>query len=130
MPKRSKKPCSRVGCSNLIDGNKKYCKSHEELQENNHYDKYRGTAAQRGYNAKWRKARTRFLSMNHLCVECSKEFKITVATVVDHIIPHKGDYALFWDETNWQPLCKKHHDIKTATNDGGFGRKHPPTFKS
>lgn len=44
------------------------------------------------------------------------------ASIVDHIIPHKGDKQLFWDRDNWQPLCKKHHDRKTATEDGGFGR--------
>ncbi|WP_415405336.1 HNH endonuclease [Tateyamaria sp. SN3-11] len=27
------------------------------------------------------------------------------ATLVDHITPHKGDTNLFWDRTNWQPLC-------------------------
>ena len=47
---------------------------------------------------------------------------IVRATVVDHIIPHKGDQKLFWDTRNWQPLCKPCHDKKTATEDGGFGR--------
>ncbi len=46
------------------------------------------------------------------------------ADVVDHIIPHKGDQSLFWDSSNWQPLCKHHHDQKTAREDGGFGRAH------
>jgi 5-methylcytosine-specific restriction protein A len=30
---------------------------------------------------------------------------------------------LFWDSKNWQSLCKHHHDVKTATEDGGFGRR-------
>nr|WP_292832122.1 HNH endonuclease signature motif containing protein [Mesorhizobium sp.] len=30
---------------------------------------------------------------------------------------------LFWDRSNWQPLCKPCHDRKTATSDGGFGRE-------
>jgi 5-methylcytosine-specific restriction protein A len=46
---------------------------------------------------------------------------ITSATVVDHIIPHKGDMAIFWNKSNHQALCKTHHDIKTASEDGGFG---------
>ena len=37
------------------------------------------------------------------------------ATVVDHIIPHKGDHLLMWAEWNWQPLTKRAHDRKTAT---------------
>jgi hypothetical protein len=36
------------------------------------------------------------------------------ATVVDHIIPHKGDPELLWAEWNWQPLDKRAHDKKTA----------------
>lgn len=56
------------------------------------------------------------------CVECQREGSLEMATVVDHIVPHKGDMDLFWDSNNWQGLCKRHHDKKTATQDGGFGR--------
>ncbi|WP_338080605.1 HNH endonuclease signature motif containing protein [Cohnella luojiensis] len=48
--------------------------------------------------------------------------RVVAATVVDHIKPHKGNKILFWDKNNWQPLCKQHHDRKTAIEDGGFGR--------
>lgn len=47
--------------------------------------------------------------------------KTTAGTVVDHIIPHRGNYDLFWNQDNWQTLCKLHHDQKTAREDGGFG---------
>lgn len=57
-----------------------------------------------------------------LCRLCEEQGKVTPATVVDHIIPHKGDQALFWDTTNWQSLCKTCHDTKTAREDGAFGR--------
>ena len=43
-----------------------------------------------------------------------KENKLTPATVVDHIIPHRGDRKLFWDESNWQSLCERHHNEKTG----------------
>jgi 5-methylcytosine-specific restriction protein A len=36
------------------------------------------------------------------------------AAIVDHIVPHRGDAALFWQSTNWQSMCKQHHDAKTA----------------
>ncbi|RKJ07590.1 HNH endonuclease, partial [Butyricicoccus sp. 1XD8-22] len=42
---------------------------------------------------------------------------LTQATVVDHIKPHQGDQSLFWNENNWQPLCKRCHDRKTRTED-------------
>ena len=49
-------------------------------------------------------------------IECLKHTNsvLTPATVVDHIVPHRGDHALFWDEQNWQPLCKSCHDKKTG----------------
>lgn len=74
-------------------------------------DARRGTAAQRGYNARWQRMRRRFLSRpeNALCVMCRTEGLTTEATVVDHIVPHRGDPALMWDETNLQPLCASHH---------------------
>lgn len=77
------------------------------------------TAAQRGYGSKWRKARESFLWRNPLCAYCEREGRIEPATVVDHKIPHKGDKKLFWDRTNWQPLCKRCHDsIKRREETG------------
>lgn len=58
-----------------------------------------------------------FLAAHPLCVRCQSEGKIVPATVVDHIIPHRGDQKLFWDQKNWQPLCKSCHDTKTMTED-------------
>ena len=37
--------------------------------------------------------------------------RITATEVTDHVIPHKGDQALFWDHDNWQPACGWHHDV-------------------
>ena len=36
---------------------------------------------------------------------------------------HRDDYELFWSRENWQPLCAACHGRKTATKDGGYGRK-------
>nr|DAZ53348.1 MAG TPA: HNH endonuclease [Caudoviricetes sp.] len=46
-----------------------------------------------------------------------RQGRYTKATVVDHITPHRGDPRLFWDEANWQPMCKQCHDRKTLTED-------------
>lgn len=68
------------------------------------------SSTQRGYGYKWQQARKRYLFLNPLCIYCDAEGKTTVAVVVDHIKPHKGDMLLFWDQNNWQSLCKYHHD--------------------
>ena len=70
---------------------------------------------------RWQRIRQSILSAEPLCAECARQDKITPATVVDHIIPHKGDLALFYDTSNLQPLCKRCHDAKTVREDGGFG---------
>ncbi|MCA0996301.1 HNH endonuclease signature motif containing protein [Alloyangia pacifica] len=41
------------------------------------------------------------------------------ATVVDHIIAHRGDMTLFWDKANWQPLCKSCHNREKQRQEFG-----------
>jgi 5-methylcytosine-specific restriction protein A len=65
----------------------------------------RPSARERGYTHRWDKARATFLNRHPLCRMCEQAGRVTAATVVDHIIPHRGDQALFWDQSNWQPLC-------------------------
>ena len=83
----------------------------------------RPSAAKRGYGARWQKARMFWLVSHPLCVMCQEEGFVKQASLVDHKKPHKGDMRLFWDRSNWQSLCKPHHDQKTAREDGGFGHK-------
>lgn len=78
-------------------------------------------STQRGYGYRWQQARARFLAKHPLCRLCSDAGKVVDATEVDHIIPHRGDMELFWQESNWMALCKVCHSKKTATEDGGFG---------
>jgi len=106
MPRKPKRPCRHPGCPKLADG--VYCDEHRGLYQ-------RENASQRGYGSQWRVAREQFLRHNPLCVLCISQGKIQPATVVDHIIPHRGDQKLFWDMTNWQALCKSCHDKKTGS---------------
>lgn len=110
MPMKPKKPCKHPGCPLLTDHS--YCEFHAKL-----YADDRTGASDRGYDSRWRKARKQFLNAYPICKHCEKKGKITPATVVDHVTPHRGDQRLFWDESNWQPLCKKCHDRKTRTED-------------
>ena len=135
MPIRSKIVCRAANCGRLIDS-PGFCQRHEKLNQAKDRDE-RGNASERGYTSVWAKARLTFLKRNPLCAEHMKRGEVAQASVVDHIKPHKlgqakqsGDASLiakaselFWDRSNWQALCKRCHDIKTATEDGGFGNR-------
>lgn len=86
-------------------------------------DRARGSAHARGYTSAWARASRAYLRAHPLCVRCEGEGRLEAATVTDHVTPHGGDAGLFWNEDNWQPLCKHHHDQKTASEDGGFGAR-------
>jgi len=103
-----------------------------------HYEQARGSAASRGYDSRWRKARLSYLAKHPLC-ECEEchGVRIVAASVVDHVVPHRLSEALaggderqiaaararFWDSNNWMAMAKPCHDRKTAREDGGFGNR-------
>ena len=58
------------------------------------------------YGAKWQAARVVYLAEHPCCAMCAQRGVVAAATVVDHVVPHRGDMALFWRRSNWQPLCK------------------------
>jgi 5-methylcytosine-specific restriction protein A len=110
MPRRPRKPCRHPGCPELTEG--LYCLEHGKQHNGD-----RLTSSGRGYGSRWRRARNHYLKAHPLCGNCRAQGRLRKATVVDHIIPHRGDQQLFWDESNWQPLCKSCHDHKTMTED-------------
>lgn len=63
------------------------------------------------YGYRWQKARAAFLKKHPICAEHARQGQTVIATVVDHIVPHRRDMKLFWDSSNWQSLCKPCHDI-------------------
>jgi 5-methylcytosine-specific restriction enzyme A len=83
-------------------------------------DRERPSAARRGYGPRWRRARAAFLAQHPLCATCRAHGRVVPATVVDHVVPHRGDQRLFWDESNWAPVCEPCHDAKTA-REGRWG---------
>lgn len=113
MPNKPMNPCRIPGCPNLTNHRRGYCDEHL-TQKYREEDANRKSPGRELYDWRWHKASRMYLHRHSLCAECLEEGITTVATVVDHIIPHHGDPELFWDESNWQPLCKMHHDRKTA----------------
>lgn len=74
-------------------------------------------------SARWQRERRLFLAAHPLCGECQRHQRLAAASVVDHVIPHRGDIERFWDQDGWQPLCATCHSRKTAAEDGGFGNR-------
>lgn len=87
----------------------------------------RPSATDRGYDYHWQQARREFLRKNPLCTEHLRRGRLVVASVVDHVRPHRGNYERFWDDSNWQSLCKECHDKKTVACDGGLGHARTET---
>ena len=65
--------------------------------------------------AKWQKLRLRILERDEYT--CQRTGVLVLgkhpapnAPVVDHIIPHRGNEDMFWDETNLQTVSKAYHD--------------------
>jgi 5-methylcytosine-specific restriction protein A len=99
-----------------------YCELHAKVIRKQ-ADAKRASSNQRGYGYRWQQTSKGFLRAHPLCQckDCLEGVKqLKAATVVDHIIPHKGDMELFWNRSNWQAMAKDCHDRKTATEDGGF----------
>ncbi|MBN9600848.1 MAG: HNH endonuclease [Afipia sp.] len=72
--------------------------------------------------ARWRALRlTIFLRDLFTCQKCRLIEGDTSKLVCDHIIPHRGDERLFWDENNLQTLCKRCHDtVKQAAEQASL----------
>jgi len=138
MPTAPPHPCCEPGCHSLVSGASR-CPRHArtrlaEARESLRrlqagIERRRGTAAERGYGARWQKLRRLFLEANPLCAECGRKGLTERANVVDHVIAHRGDQARFWDESNWQPLCRGCHDRKTFAEASGRLSKEPPPWE-
>jgi 5-methylcytosine-specific restriction protein A len=117
MPRNPGKPCARYPCPEVVPTGQTYCEKHKQ-QHRREYDATRRPL----YSQKntlyespaWRRERKIFLLNNPLCKPCQDAGRITTATEVDHIDPHKGDLQKFWDAENWQSICKPCHNRKTA----------------
>jgi 5-methylcytosine-specific restriction protein A len=75
------------------------------------YERRRGSARSRGYDANWDRQAGDFKRAHPDCLGCKAVGRRSATAVVDHVIPHKGDRGLMWDKRNWQPSCRFHHDV-------------------
>lgn len=113
MAKMPMRPCKKPGCQALTRNPNGYCDSHQDLV----------TKARKGSESwhRWYKLdvwvkdlRPTQLLKCPWCEMCALEgYPRVRATVVDHIKPHRGNWALFVNRTNLQSLCEHHHNAKT-----------------
>jgi len=104
MPTRAPRIC---GCGyKIASGEQCPCERRRADERKARHDAQRPSARERGYDSKWDRERAAYLKANPVCARqgCGQ-----AATVVDHIIPHRGDRKLFWSRSNWQPLCTSCH---------------------
>lgn len=124
------RPCLETGCPERVKRGR--CDKHE-AEHRQAIDRARGGASDRGYGWKWHQRRSAFLVRFPLCgmrqgdalrdrlTDCQREGRATPATMVDHLIPHKGDRALFWDQRNWCASCGTCNRTKAVKEEGRFG---------
>lgn len=96
--------CAEPGCRAQVPVGR--CRAHA-----------RASRQSRGYGNKWARRAALFRTQYPLCgmrpnnqppvmSQCHDQQRVTLAYQVDHVIPHRGNQALFWDEPhNWQSLC-------------------------
>ncbi len=115
MPHSAPRPCRVPGCAGVVREGA-HCAAHAGTLKN--YDRRRPSASKRGYGRHWGRLRRWFLSNHPMCQwpGCREP-----ASQVDHIVPLARGGGN--DEANLQALCARHHSLKTAKEDGGFG--HP-----
>lgn len=113
------KYCDEPGCGALVM--RARCQVHARDVEH-----ARGKTAARGYGNRWTRRAALFRSQHPLCgmrpgglapvmSKCHDEQRVTLGAHVDHVIPHRGNDALFWDELgNWQTLCAACHTRKSG----------------
>ena len=77
------------------------------------------TSTDRGYDSAWRRRRALHLREEPLCRMCLVRGEAIPATVADHIVPHRGDAALF--DGPIQSLCATCHSGAKAKDERAAG---------
>lgn len=86
-------------------------KAYKDRKDYKAIDQRRGTPAERGYDADWRKLRTYILSQNPLCVCCKENGRFVPAQDIHHIKKIRTHPELRLEPSNLMPVCKKCHNI-------------------
>ena len=110
------KLCTYPGCETLVADGSSRCPEHKVKPNGFSGQRTKSRQWHSLYqSARWRNERKDFLKSHPYCYVCGAPAKI-----VDHIRPHRGDIDLFYDESNWQPMCWQCHSRKTLKENNFF----------
>ena len=109
------KPCAETNCGALVELGVTRCTKHERAKRERD-KRQRGTTAERGYGAEWRRIRAAHLSANPWC--WAPRCRMPAQEV--HHLKRLRDGGTH-EPSNLLSLCRHHHSQLTAREDGGFG---------
>jgi len=127
----TKKICAHPGCPCLIEASDRFCVQHKakaRQSADRARDRARSGPVRRWYSsAAWRGRRERQLAKEPMCRRCAEMKIARLATVADHIEPHRGDAEKFWRGA-LMSLCQSCHsgwkqrlEARAARPAGGGG---------
>lgn len=117
--------CPSPGCYGIVETSGRYCRLHSQYQAAKDARSKVASAARWTkhrdkidydwvwHDPRWRALRAAHLKAEPLCARCGAE-----ATIVDHVIPHRGNEDLAFDPGNLQSLCATHSAVKSREDRG------------
>lgn len=112
MALKPARPCRHPGCRTLT--REGYCPQHKPKRTDDRSAEAKSWRWMYS-TSEWKdNLRPQQLLEQPFCVECAKRGLRVRATDVDHVVDHKGSWAVFTDRGNLQSLCHGCHSRKTA----------------
>lgn len=110
MPTAALRPCIGSPTCPETAIYKGRCRTHARTQERTRYN----AETRKWYSTEaWLVLRLSVLHDDPICTDCRAQ----ASTEVDHKTPHRGVYALFWERSNLQGMCKACHGRKTQRGE-------------
>jgi 5-methylcytosine-specific restriction protein A len=112
MPTKPARACRFSGCPYPAISRGR-CQLHSPADEQQRHRYGSAIYNDKRWRGRWG-LRQQVLTRQPLCVLCLEQQRTSLATVVDHIRPHRGDERLAFDIANLRSLCASCHSRITA----------------
>lgn len=84
------------------------------VEQRQSYDKWRGSASERGYGSAWKRTRDAFISAHPLCADCLVKGMLTPATEVHHTVEVSERPDLMHEMSLLKSTCHSCHMLEHA----------------